>query len=86
MKYNEVMYYIVDKNSRFVSCDYEAYMLYSTDYIDGESCSTEYKDRAKDISIKLEQEYRAGEYGRMNVEFPLRVVKVTTNHIVEEIE
>lgn len=85
MELNEVKYYIVDKNKRFISCDYEAGMLYSSDYIKGESYSTKHKDRAKDMSFNLEQDYSNGEYGKMNVEFPLRIVKVTTSHIVEEV-
>ena len=86
MEYNEVKYYIVDKNRRFISCDYEAWMLYSSDYINGESWSSEEKIRAKDAIFNLEQDYLNGEYGKMNVEFPLRVVKVATSHIVEEVE
>lgn len=86
MEYKEVMYYIVDRNNRFVSCDYEANMLYSSDYIKGESYSTTHKDRAKDMSLNLVEEFYDGEYGKVNVVFPLRVVKVTSSHIVEEIE
>lgn len=86
MEYKEVMYYIVDKNKRFVSCDYEAGMLYSSDYIKGESYSTKLKDLAKDMSSLLVEEFYDGEYGKVNVVFPLRVVKVTSSHIVEEVE
>lgn len=86
MELNEVMYYIVDKNDRFVSCDYEAYMLYASNHIDSESCNSKEHARAKEMCFSLEQEYLNGEVGKTNVKFPLRTVKVTTSHIVEEME